>query len=92
MEVMNRSWCHLSFYCKAHEEMLVHHIPRSSEYWHWLEARLTDFYTCIVADIPPDHLTWPPLQALYLSVSFSLSLSLTHTTHTRGALSRLLLE
>ena len=62
LEVTNRAWCHLVFYCKAAGELRVHHIPRSTEYWKWLETRLTDFYTCMLADLCPDHLTHPPAE------------------------------
>ena len=62
LEVTNRAWCHLVFYCKAAGELRVHHIPRSTEYWSWLEARLTDFYSCMLADLCPEHLTHPPAE------------------------------
>ena len=36
---------------QAAGEMRVHHIPRSAEYWAWMERRLVDFYTCLLADM-----------------------------------------
>jgi hypothetical protein len=57
---------------QAAGEMRVYHIPRSAEYWAWMERRLVDFYTCLLADMSPidADLTYPPRQVWSFSSVF----------------------
>uniref|UniRef100_A0A7S1HL93 YqaJ viral recombinase domain-containing protein n=1 Tax=Hemiselmis andersenii TaxID=464988 RepID=A0A7S1HL93_HEMAN len=60
MEVFGRSWCDFVCYCARTNQISVHSVSRSREYWSWMQPLLFEFQSCVTEDRCPTSLTWPP--------------------------------